>query len=70
MATSTCPLCGNDNHCGNVAGKPHGTCWCDEEFFPKEIFENVPLGGPQRSCICKNCLDKFKANGLTVLSDS
>ncbi|MCL6445149.1 MAG: cysteine-rich CWC family protein [Alicyclobacillus sp.] len=67
MATGTCPLCGNDNHCGNVAGKPHGTCWCDKEFFPKQIFEKVPPDEPQRSCICKDCLDKFKTSGLTVL---
>ncbi|WAH39716.1 cysteine-rich CWC family protein [Alicyclobacillus fastidiosus] len=58
--SNVCPLCGMDNHCGNVAGKPHGTCWCDKEVFPKEIFEKRPLNQSEKSCICQNCLDKFK----------
>ncbi|WP_235587013.1 cysteine-rich CWC family protein [Ferroacidibacillus organovorans] len=38
------PICGRDNNCGNVAGKPHGTCWCDQEFFPQEISDKIPSG--------------------------
>ncbi|HWO97701.1 MAG TPA: cysteine-rich CWC family protein [Bacillus sp. (in: firmicutes)] len=54
-----CPICGKDNTCGNIAGKPHGSCWCSSEFFPTEIFD---LLGPEQqgtSCICKDCLKGF-----------
>ncbi|WP_416826329.1 cysteine-rich CWC family protein [Ectobacillus polymachus] len=55
-----CPLCGKDNNCGNISGKPHGTCWCNDESFPKEIFEMVPPEQLRKACICKECLTKFK----------
>lgn len=60
-----CPFCGMDNNCGNVAGNPHGTCWCNKEFFPKEIFEKLPSTKLDKSCICKNCLEKFKHGNFT-----
>ncbi|MFB5189316.1 cysteine-rich CWC family protein [Alicyclobacillus fastidiosus] len=60
MSNNVCPLCGMDNHCGNVAGQPHGTCWCDKEVFPNEIFEQLPMSRSECSCICQNCLDQCK----------
>ncbi|WP_083511908.1 MULTISPECIES: cysteine-rich CWC family protein [Alicyclobacillus] len=54
-----CPICGGDNNCGNVAGKPHGTCWCDRESFPKKIFDKIPSKGSEKTCICQNCLEKL-----------
>ncbi|WP_346428502.1 cysteine-rich CWC family protein [Alicyclobacillus mengziensis] len=57
---------GGDNNCGNVAGKPHGTCWCDKEVFPQEIFENVPSNSTTKSCICQSCLDKFNLPEATL----
>lgn len=60
MAENRCPICGMDNRCGNAAGKPHGTCWCDREFFPKEIFDKIPATGSETSCICPSCLEKLK----------
>jgi hypothetical protein len=59
---SGCPLCGKDNNCGNLQGKPHGTCWCSRALFPKEIFDLLPQNRAGKSCICKSCLDQFKAN--------
>jgi hypothetical protein len=38
-----------------------GHCWCNAEDFPKEIFELVPPESRKKHCICKKCLDKFKA---------
>ncbi|MDQ0242483.1 hypothetical protein J2S09_000019 [Bacillus fengqiuensis] len=54
-----CPICGRDNTCGNVAGMPHGSCWCSNEFFPKEIFGLVAPEQRGKSCICKDCLKEF-----------
>jgi len=55
-----CPICGMGNNCGNVAEKPHGTCWCDKAVFPPEIFEKIPSTGSVKTCICQNCLEKLK----------
>ncbi|QSO48393.1 cysteine-rich CWC family protein [Alicyclobacillus mengziensis] len=61
----TCPICGGDNNCGNVAGKLHGTCWCDKEVFPQGVFENIPSNSTTKSCICQSCLEKFKKGNLS-----
>lgn len=55
-----CPLCGKDNHCGNLAEGSHEACWCSKETFPQQIFELVPQEQQGAACICKECLDKFK----------
>nr|WP_230414655.1 cysteine-rich CWC family protein [Paenibacillus allorhizosphaerae] len=66
----TCPLCGRDNDCGNVAGKPHGTCWCSKQNFPKSIFELVKPEQLGKSCICKTCLERFKDRNGVATGDS
>ncbi|HBI04364.1 MAG TPA: hypothetical protein DDY49_10105 [Paenibacillaceae bacterium] len=53
-------MCGNDNQCGNEAGKPHGTCWCDTAGFPEGIFQLIPDEQRGKSCICPDCLNKYK----------
>jgi len=55
---AACPLCGGDNRCGNLAGKP--SCWCSTELFPQEIFAQVPPELLRKACICPNCLTRFK----------
>lgn len=62
MSGKVCTICGGDNNYGNVAGKPHGTCWCDKEFFPKEIFDKIPSTGSEETCICQNCLEKLRGD--------
>jgi hypothetical protein len=49
-----CPICGKHNNCGNHS------CWCSKEVFPSGIFDLVPVNQLRKSCICKECLDKFK----------
>jgi len=46
-----CPICGKDNHCGSLAGKPHGECWCNSVVFPEEIFDLVPDNKKGKACI-------------------
>ncbi|WP_083486087.1 cysteine-rich CWC family protein [Alicyclobacillus ferrooxydans] len=58
-----CPICGGDNNCGNLAGKPHGNCWCDKEVFPQEIFVKVASSPERKLCICRSCLEKFRDGG-------
>lgn len=52
-----CPICGQDNQCGNELGK--SICWCSAESFPQEIFELIPEEKLRKACICKDCLEKF-----------
>ncbi|WP_096199881.1 cysteine-rich CWC family protein [Bacillus sp. FJAT-45350] len=55
--SKSCPLCGSSNDCSKAEG-----CWCNDEKFPKEILELVPPEHRRKTCICKNCLEKFKEN--------
>ncbi|RST57102.1 cysteine-rich CWC family protein [Siminovitchia terrae] len=59
-----CPICGHHNNCCYSLDKKLGICWCSQESFPKEIFEQVPHEYLYKTCICKNCLEKFKNNAL------
>lgn len=52
-----CPICGQENGCG--IGEPRETCWCTHAYFPKGIFAKVPPDQLRKSCICKECLEKF-----------
>jgi len=55
-----CPLCGNDNGCAVLAGKPVEACWCGTAGFPREIFELIPPEERRKACICSECLRAFK----------
>lgn len=55
-----CPLCGKNNHCDHSNDQSLGGCWCNEEVFPKEIFDLVPPHSLRKTCLCKNCLEQFK----------
>ncbi|MFP3124509.1 MULTISPECIES: cysteine-rich CWC family protein [Bacillaceae] len=49
-----CPICSKSNNCGSHS------CWCSKEVFPSGIFDLVPANQLRKSCICKECLDRFK----------
>ncbi|WP_328589289.1 cysteine-rich CWC family protein [Litchfieldia alkalitelluris] len=49
-----CPICQNNNQCGNVARESQ--CWCINEIFPEDIFRMV---SDDRACICKKCLNQY-----------
>ncbi|MFC0560186.1 cysteine-rich CWC family protein [Halalkalibacter alkalisediminis] len=54
--TNECPLCGKNNKCN----KSH-LCWCFEERFPNELFQQIPMDQSGKSCVCKRCLETIKA---------
>lgn len=60
LNVKNCPICGEDNRCGNVADPASQACWCAKEFFPQGIFALVPAELMNKACICKSCLDRFK----------
>ncbi len=48
----SCPLCGQNNHCG----VDEGNCWCRMETFSEELLSSVPEKQKNKSCICQNCI--------------
>ena len=56
-----CPLCGEENRCAIAAGSSE-PCWCAGETFPVELLARVPAeAGPGR-CVCRRCLEAFRAS--------
>ncbi|MBU9712550.1 cysteine-rich CWC family protein [Evansella tamaricis] len=51
-----CPLCGEFNNCSVNSSN----CWCREVQFPNEIFDELPITLAKKTCICRDCLKKYK----------
>lgn len=67
IMANQCPICSNDNTCGNLTSKPNEQCWCREEHFSKEILDMIPVEQLGKSCVCKKCLDKYnRMNNLAL----
>ncbi len=60
IKTSVCPICGGANQCASAADLNAKSCWCVNKNFPEGIFELVPEKLIRKTCICKNCLKKYK----------
>ncbi|MEH6626471.1 MAG: cysteine-rich CWC family protein [Motiliproteus sp.] len=56
-----CPLCGHENGCQNMPQNRGGDCWCFIANIPKPLLEKVPESERRRSCICRHCVDAYKA---------
>ncbi|WP_091187483.1 cysteine-rich CWC family protein [Paenibacillus catalpae] len=59
-----CPICKEDNKCGNLAGIPAGSCWCSKETFPQVVFEQIPPEWLGKACVCQACLHKLKQESM------
>jgi len=51
---SRCPLCGETNACGMVAGDV-SPCWCKSVKIPAPVLERVPAVARDKACICERC---------------
>ncbi|PJA32174.1 MAG: hypothetical protein CO187_05390 [Zetaproteobacteria bacterium CG_4_9_14_3_um_filter_53_7] len=62
MDGTSCPLCGEANHCVMATGKPdpEHPCWCKAKSFPHQLLEMVPAAAKNRCCICNSCLESFQ----------
>lgn len=56
MQKGICPICGKENNCALVKGKPHSECWCNTTKVPKSLLDKVPEEQKKLSCICKECV--------------
>jgi prepilin-type N-terminal cleavage/methylation domain-containing protein/prepilin-type processing-associated H-X9-DG protein len=59
---AACPLCGGANECQLCSPAAYkGQCWCAREEISAELLARVPENFRNRACICKNCVEKFRA---------
>lgn len=64
-----CPLCGEPNECGNLAGLP--SCWCSTTAIPRALLARLPEGAVDVACVCARCVAVATApNPLRVLDDA
>jgi len=64
---NNCPLCGENNACGNLSPSNKGeACWCMDSAisFADSLLSQVSEADKNQACICKAC-----ALGLTLPSD-
>ncbi|WP_366939237.1 cysteine-rich CWC family protein [uncultured Paraglaciecola sp.] len=53
-----CPLCGENNFCGNLSPSEKGAaCWCMDSAitFPDSLLCQVLNADKDKKCICKAC---------------
>jgi len=63
-----CPLCGQDNACGAVAGSAE--CWCFRTKFPPELLSTVPSDARGVACVCRACAESSTASPQDPLPDT
>lgn len=62
-APALCPLCGENNACAVQAGLDPRSCWCmTAGGFPPGLLELVPPERRRKACICRTCLERYKAS--------
>ncbi|WP_282942123.1 cysteine-rich CWC family protein [Paenibacillus sp. RC67] len=52
-----CPFCGNENECSVETGD----CWCFHTKIPQELRDQIPDELRGKVCICRKCVEEFKA---------
>ena len=50
---AVCPLCGDANDCGRVAGER--SCWCFSEHIRAEVLAELVNAGRDGACLCRAC---------------
>jgi hypothetical protein len=70
-----CPLCGENNFCGNLSPSKKGeACWCTNSAitFPDRLLSQVSDVDKNKKCICKACALSHKLHGeeLAINADS
>lgn len=59
---AVCPLCGGGNECQLCSSAAYkGQCWCADEEVPAGLLARVPENFRHRACICRSCVEKFRA---------
>ena len=62
ITPSHCPLCGENNFCGNVSAIDNTeACWCMDGAitFPDSLLSQVSNVDEDKKCICKACAQSY-----------
>lgn len=54
-----CPLCGEPNACGLLAGQQQ--CWCQDVQIAPAVLEEIPEAQRNRQCLCRACATRKAA---------
>jgi hypothetical protein len=66
---SRCPLCGQDNKCGMVAGA--STCWCFSANVARSALERVAPEAQGVACVCQACASgEDQPNAVSIKIDA
>lgn len=60
---NNCPLCGENNFCGNLSpNNKDKACWCMDSSmkFPDSLLMQVTDADKNKNCICKACALSYK----------
>jgi len=57
VSPSVCPLCGEGNACGMVAGTPE-SCWCMGVAISDDVLKMIPAEAKNKACVCAKCAAK------------
>lgn len=63
---SFCPLCGENNLCGNLSPNNNAAdCWCVDSAisFPDSLLKQVSDVAKNNACICKACALSHQLEG-------
>jgi hypothetical protein len=62
VSPENCPICGENNHCGNLSSDNESKCWCasNDITFSDSLLKKVSNAAKNISCICKACALKHK----------
>lgn len=47
----------------------NNNCWCKDIEVPKELISLIPEEYKNKSCICKNCIMKFKKDKIFFIQN-
>ncbi len=65
--TSICPLCGGENSCALVvSAESSEPCWCESLKIPEAVLQQIPLEARNKSCVCRECIERHAESPAPV----
>jgi hypothetical protein len=61
LTPALCPLCGRNNDCAVLAGRPVEACWCAVVPIPPSLRARIPPERRGKACICRACAERHQS---------
>lgn len=59
-----CPICEENNLCQVCSTD----CWCKDVVIPASLLDLIPKGKQGKSCVCLQCIDRYKKSPEKLLA--